>query len=77
MKKKYLKSLSLRKTAISKVTLTGGTYRTADCYSVNICHAASDTDNNLEIIVIPNALNVFSILIYFVSCILNMSKTFS
>ncbi|QHI38791.1 hypothetical protein IMCC3317_41910 [Kordia antarctica] len=50
MKKRNLKSLQLNKKSISNIneTVKGGIYRTAGCYSVQICHIEPDTDHTLK-----------------------------
>ena len=54
MKKKNLKSLKLNKKSISNISITGGTFHTAGCYSVQICHIEPNTEHTLAPIPLPN-----------------------
>lgn len=58
MKKQDLKSLKLTKMTISKVAhqTVGGVFRTADCYSVQICPVDPITDHTLEPIPVDPSL---------------------
>jgi hypothetical protein len=54
MRKKNLKSLALNKKSISNISITGGTFRTAGCYSVQICPVEPDTEHTLAPIPVQN-----------------------
>lgn len=53
MKKKNLKSLKLNKKSISNISVTGGTFHTAGCYTVQIC-PLPPTPHTLKPIPLPN-----------------------